>query len=122
LSIQQTVLVFAGIPIAVVAVVYGLVYGMSGRQNSKRYRPGRPFTFAPVWFLSAPEALSGTAATQPALTSGGHHPELPVGAEPRPGAVGNASAPAGPLLAQAADAPGNQPAAQGETGGASDRW
>jgi hypothetical protein len=112
LSIQQTVLVFAGIPIAVVAVVYGLVYGMSGRQNSKRYRPGRPFTFAPVWFLSAPETLSATAATQPALTSGGHHAELPA----------SSSAPAGPLLAQAADAPANQPAAHGETGGASDRW
>jgi len=111
LSIIQTVLVFAGIPIAVVALVYLLVYTIGGRQNSKRYRPGRPFTFAPVWFLSTPEALSGAAATQPALTSGGHHAELPAG-----------SPPAGPLLAQAADAPANQPAAHGETGGASDSW
>ena len=111
MSIIQTVLVFAGIPIAVVVLVYGLVYSISGRQNSKRYRPGRPFTFAPVWFLSAPETLNGAAATQPALTSGGHHAELPAGA-----------APAGPLLAQAADAPANQPAAHGETGGASDTW
>jgi hypothetical protein len=119
LSIQQTVLVFAGIPIAVVAVVYGLVYGISGRQNSKRYRPGRPFTFAPVWFLSAPESLSG-AATRPALTSGGHHAELPAGSAANAGAA--TAAAAGPLLAQAADAPASQPAAHGETGGASDRW
>jgi hypothetical protein len=113
LSIIQTVLVFAGIPLAVVALVYGLVYSISGRQNSKRYRPGRPFTFAPVWFLSSPETMNGGAgATQPALTSGGHAAELPAG---------NSTA-AGPLLAQAADAPANQPAAHGETGGASDRW
>jgi hypothetical protein len=109
LSIQQTVLVFAGIPIAVVAVVYALVYAISGRRNSKRYRPGRPFTFAPVWFLSAPDRQNG-AAPQPALTSGGHHAQLP------------APTPAGPLLAQAADAPANQPAPHGETGGASDSW
>jgi hypothetical protein len=111
LSIQQTVLVFAGIPIAVVAVVYALVYATSGRRNSKRYRPGRPFTFAPVWFLSAPERLNGSASSKPALTSAGHHAELPAG-----------STPAGPLLAQAADAPANQPAPHGETGGASDSW
>jgi hypothetical protein len=109
LSIQQTVLVFAGIPIAVVAVVYALVYAISGRRNSKRYRPGRPFAFAPVWFLSAPDRQNG-AVSQPALTSGGHHAELPP------------STPAGPLLAQAADAPANQPAPHGETGGASDSW
>jgi hypothetical protein len=109
LSIQQTVLVFAGGPIAVVALVYALVYTFSGRRTSKRYRPGRPFTFAPVWFLSAPDRLNGVAS-KPALTSGGHHGELPPGT------------PAGPLLAQAADAPANQPAPHGETGGASDSW
>jgi hypothetical protein len=110
LSIQQTVLVFAGGPIAVVALVYALVYASSGRRASKRYRPGRPFTFAPVWFLSAPDRLNGAAGSKPALTSGGHHGELPAGAA------------AGPLLAQAADAPANQPAPHGETGGASDSW
>ena len=31
---------FAGIPIAVAAVVYALVYATSGRRNSKRHRPG----------------------------------------------------------------------------------
>ena len=110
MSIQQTVLIFAGGPIAVVALVYILVYASSGRRTSKRYRPGRPFVFAPVWFLSAPDRLNGAAASKPALTSGGNHGELPAGT------------PAGPLLAQAADAPANQPAPHGETGGASDSW
>src|SRR5437879_2068250 len=55
LSITQTVLVFVGVPAVVMAAVYGLVYGSTARRSSKRYRPGRPFTFAPVWFLAAPD-------------------------------------------------------------------
>ena len=56
MSIIETLVVFVGIPLAVVAVVYGLVYAGSGRSNDRRYRPGRPFEFAPVWFLSAPDS------------------------------------------------------------------
>ena len=45
LSIIETLVVFAGIPLAVVAVIYGLVYAGSARSNDRRYRPGRPFDF-----------------------------------------------------------------------------
>jgi hypothetical protein len=66
LSIIETLAVFAGIPLAVVAVVVGLVYAgaptSGGRSTDRRYRPGRPFEFAPVWFLSAPEARSDVPA------------------------------------------------------------
>ena len=48
MSITQTALVFVGIPLLVVLTVYGAVYGTAARRVSKRYRPGRPFTFAPV--------------------------------------------------------------------------
>lgn len=106
MSITQTVLVFVGIPAAVIAVVFALVYGMSARRSSKRYRPGRPFVFAPVWFLAAPERLVAEGSAAAALPAAGHRPALP----------------AGPLLAQAADAPPAVAAAHGETGGASDRW
>ena len=103
MSITETVLVFVGIPALVVAAVYALVYATMGRRVSKRYRPGRPFAFAPVWFLAPdrPGSLDGSPA---ATGAGNHHAELP----------------AGPLLALAADAPA--PVAHGETGGASDRW
>jgi hypothetical protein len=101
LSIPQTLLVFAGIPAAVVAVVYGAVYGTSGRRGSKRYRPGRPFSFAPVWFLAAPEQVVDSGTTPAELTAAEHKAELP----------------AGPLLAQQ-----GQAAQRGETGGASDSW
>jgi len=35
-------------------VITALVYA-GGRHTSKRYRPGRPFEFRPVWFLAAPD-------------------------------------------------------------------
>jgi hypothetical protein len=77
LSITETVLVFVGIPAAVVAAVYALVFATAGRRGSKRYRPGRPYTFAPVWFLASEDGSTGT-----------QRPALP-----------------GPVLAQASDTP-----------------
>ena len=106
MSITQTALVFAGIPAAVIAAVFALVYGTSARRSNKRYRPGRPFTFAPVWFLAAPERGVSGGAPAPELPGAQHHNTLP----------------AGPLLAQAEDAPPTAAAAHGETGGASDSW
>lgn len=57
MTVLQTVLTFVGIPAAVYAVVAGLIYGSSHRHN-KRYRPGREYDFAPVWFLARPEDVS----------------------------------------------------------------
>jgi len=101
LSITQTVLVYAGIPALVVLTVYGMVYGSTARRVSKRYRPGRPFNFAPVWFLAGTGETGSGRSTAPALGAG-ERAALP-----------------GPLLAQAPDAPAID---HGETGGASDRW
>jgi hypothetical protein len=97
-SVIQTVLFFVGIPVAVVLVVAGAVYA-GGSRRSRRYRPGRPFEFTPVWFLANPGSLAHadgahalTAADRPALPHGtGDWPAL------------------------------DQPQAQ-VTGGASDRW
>jgi hypothetical protein len=86
--------------VAVVLVITALVYGGSTR-TSKRYRPGRPFEFTPVWFLSAPEQLSGRTDAV-SLPAGPPRPELEGR---RPGEPAE-----GPLLAAQL------------TGGASDRW
>lgn len=51
MTVLETVVIFVGIPAAVIAVIAGLVYG-AGARRSKRYRPGRPFEFTPVWFLA----------------------------------------------------------------------
>ena len=97
MSIIETLVVFVGIPLAVCAVVYGLVYAGSGRSNDRRYRPGRPFEFAPVWFLSAPESGSPAA-------SNGHAVEGPSR-----------------MALTKSEAPSRE-AVGDVTGGASDRW
>ncbi|GAA2390849.1 hypothetical protein [Dactylosporangium salmoneum] len=77
MSIIETTLIFAGIPAAVILIIAGAVYA-GGSRRSKRYRPGRPFEFTPVWFLSAPEQLTKAAharelvgARRAELTAGG---------------------------------------------------
>lgn len=97
LQLQQTLLIFVGIPLAVIVIVAGLVYAGGRSKSAKRYRPGRPYEYAAVWFTSAPpvadEHHEGTQAALP-------------GTPPKSVAV-------------AAPVPVTAP---GVTGGASDRW
>ncbi len=104
-TITQTVLTFVAIPVAIVAVIAGLAYASGGRHRGRRYRPGRPFEFAPVWFVSAPERLSVEAGAAE-LTIGPHREAM-------------ASA---PRLRPTGEAGKGEQALQGSTGGASDRW
>ncbi|WP_449619024.1 aa3-type cytochrome oxidase subunit CtaJ [Salinispora vitiensis] len=101
MSVTDTLLVFVGIPAVAALVIAGVAYAASSRGaggGGKRYRPGRPFDFTPVWFLSSPEALVDSAGT--ALTAGAQTPAL----------TGRKQEQAG------------QQAPAGGTGGASDRW
>ncbi len=86
-----TTLILIGIAVGVLVVISGLVYA-GGSRGNKRYRPGRPFVFTPVWFLSAPErqARAGISASRE--------------------------------LEKAPTAAAARPARPRETGGASDRW
>jgi hypothetical protein len=70
LSIEFTrlLLILIGIAVGFGLIVAALVF-MGGRSKSKRYRPGRPFTFVPVWFLAAPEQQSRAGIVR-ALTAG----------------------------------------------------
>ncbi|MGB9377869.1 MAG: hypothetical protein WCB04_10200 [Mycobacteriales bacterium] len=73
MTIGETLSVFAGIPILVIFVVASAVYAANAR-TAPRYRPGRPFTFTPVWYLA--EASPDEAA---------HH-EAPKAITAAPGA------------------------------------
>lgn len=109
MSVYETVLIYVGIPAAIILIAFALVYAGGSRRGDKRYRPGRPFAFSPVWFLSAPEQVAVA-----------------------PGAAGreiSSTAPRTALTAAAADAeptrgdwPAVDPASHFATGGASDRW
>ncbi|MGH8878133.1 MAG: aa3-type cytochrome oxidase subunit CtaJ [Stackebrandtia sp.] len=61
MTILQTVLVFVGIPVALYAVLAAMIY-RPGSGSTKRYRPGREYDFAPIWFLARPEDVSVAAA------------------------------------------------------------
>jgi hypothetical protein len=101
LSVTDTLVVFAGIPAAAVLVIAGLAYAGSrggGGGGAKRYRPGRPFDFTPVWFLGQPEQLAHSAGTA-----------LAAGAQ-------------APALASRKQEEAGREAPVGGTGGASDRW
>ncbi|MFF5181732.1 hypothetical protein ACFY2Q_27195 [Micromonospora sp. NPDC000316] len=97
-------LVFVGIPVVAVLVIAGLAYAGSrgdstgGPGGAKRYRPGRPFDFTPVWFLGRPGQLADSAGTL--LAAGAQAPAL-----------------TSHKLEQA-----SVQAPAGGTGGASDRW
>jgi hypothetical protein len=110
----ETVLIYAGIPALVIAVVVGLVFaGDARRGGGKRYRPGRPYDFHPVWFLASSTESAAPGTGRAALG----------GAPSRAALTGQT--PPGPLLAQATDAnewPAGDPTRQNATGGASDRW
>jgi hypothetical protein len=60
-SIIDTVLVFAGIPSLIIALVSLAVYGRTLLHQPNRYRPGRAWTFPPSWYVPHPDALIGAA-------------------------------------------------------------
>ncbi|WP_432831206.1 aa3-type cytochrome oxidase subunit CtaJ [Dactylosporangium sp. CA-092794] len=78
MSIIETTLIFAGIPAAVILLIAGAVYA-GGSRRSKRYRPGRPFEFTPVWFLAAPEEMTKAASARE--LTGARRAELTAGAD-----------------------------------------
>ncbi|HEV2089316.1 MAG TPA: hypothetical protein VGR21_13490 [Cryptosporangiaceae bacterium] len=79
MSVLETTLVFVGIPLAISVVIALLVFGASARRTP-RYRPGRPYQCAPVWFL-ARTPTGDSAADRPALPAGGERPAVTAGAD-----------------------------------------
>lgn len=89
MSITETVLIFAGIPLLVAAVVTGLVYGGKGARE-RRYRPGRGYDFAPVWLLASPDRVR-PAARRAALPSGDSSGNWPPEDDTAPSSTGGTS-------------------------------
>lgn len=98
MSALSTVLIFVILPTAIVVVIALLSRtGGSAERRDRRYRPGRPYDFAPIWFLASPDQVgpafggrtAGQRAQAPAIESG--VVEGSAGRPVRPGSVGGAS-------------------------------
>jgi hypothetical protein len=70
MSIVETVLIFLGIPLAVVLLVAFAVYGRSMVHQPNRYRPGKAWTFAPAWYLPHPQAIEDVVSDRVAIEGG----------------------------------------------------
>lgn len=94
MSIFSTILIFAIIPLGIIAVVAALVAaGNTRNRPDRRYRPGRPYDFKPIWFLASPAqvgpAFGGKSSTARELPAG--ILEDSAGMQVRPGPTGGAS-------------------------------
>lgn len=104
MSGTETLLYLVGVPFAIVVVVWALAY-RGGPGAAKRYRPGRPYRFAPVWYLA--NHPTGPVSGPPALETDQRRAALPAATE-----RARAEAAAGPADEEMHKA----------VGGASDRW
>ena len=55
MNVAETLLVFAGVPLAIIAVLALLIYVPAGRNRRPRYKPGQPWEHAPIWYEPHPE-------------------------------------------------------------------
>ena len=70
MNVAETILVFAGIPLAIIAVL-ALLTLVPGARKRTRYKSGQPWNHPPVWYEPHPEA-SGVHA-------GGHDDHADAG-------------------------------------------
>ena len=74
MNVAETILVFAGIPLAIVLVLALLIF-VPGARKRVRYKSGQPWNHAPVWYEPHPEHAPAP----------GHGPGPAAGAAALPG-------------------------------------
>jgi hypothetical protein len=79
-SVVETILVFAGIPLAII-LLFAVLTLLPGRQKKARYKPGQQWEYPPVWWEPHP--------------TGGGHGGAHGGAHALP--AGSAASAGGPL-------------------------
>jgi hypothetical protein len=60
-NVAETILVFAGIPLAIIAVMALLIFVPGGRKRT-RYKPGQPWEHEPIWYEPHPDGPAGHGA------------------------------------------------------------
>jgi hypothetical protein len=60
-NVAETILVFAGIPLAIIAVMALLIFVPGGRKRT-RYKSGQPWEHEPIWYEPHPDGPAGHGA------------------------------------------------------------
>ena len=120
MNVAETILVFAGAPLAVIAVLALLIFAPAARNRRPRYKPGQPWEHAPVWYEPHPEHAPA-AGHGPAS---GHGETLSIGSsvygEPHGDGVSAYGSSAHGATADGGTVP--RPVAAGPLGGARGTW
>ena len=75
MTVIQTLLVFVGIPAAIIVLIFLAVYGKSMVRQPNRYRPGRSWDFPPSWYVPHPDAVVTSESTGHTTAVGGANGE-----------------------------------------------
>ena len=59
MNVAETLLVFAGAPLAVIGLLAALIFLPAARNKRPRYKPGQSWNHPPVWFEPHPEGGVG---------------------------------------------------------------
>ena len=57
MTVVQTVLVFVGIPLGIIALIALAVFGKAMVRQPNRYRPGKSWDYPPSWYVPHPDAV-----------------------------------------------------------------
>jgi hypothetical protein len=81
-SVAETILVFVGGPLIVIAVLAALTLRPAKGQRRLRYKPGQPWEHAPIWYEPHPDT--------PGIGHGDGHGDghAAIAAAPRPASAG----------------------------------
>jgi hypothetical protein len=71
-TVVETILVFAGIPLAIVLLLALLIFAPGGRKRV-RYKSGQPWEHAPIWYEPHPDSPGIGHDSHPALPAGSAH-------------------------------------------------
>ena len=115
MSVAETVLVYAVIPLAIALVLAALVFLPGGHKKRPRYRPGQPWEHEPIWYEPHPE---GDAASGHGAQHGAEGTAIASSVYPERRAIGSGGGDHG---TSTATAPAPAPAA-GPLGGARGTW
>ena len=117
MNVAETILVFAGAPLAVIALLALLIF-RPGKRSRPRYKSGQPWQHEPVWYEPHPEG--GVGEHGPA--GGGHGETQAIGSslygEATDDSHGTSAHGAGTHGATAAP----RPVSAGPLGGARGTW